>query len=108
MDMLGFLPGKLEQRAHPVIVAGKLRPGVINHVGQNEFFHQSEHGEIFMPPDLVERALLFGRQKRQLYLSQGLRHERLREIQTLLPPDDVFHPPVGPLGDFQSRLITIL
>jgi hypothetical protein len=86
MDMLGFLPGQLEQRAHPVIVAGKLRPGVI-HVRQNESSTSPKHGEIFMPPDLVERTPLFGRQKRQLfYLSQRLRRERLAEIQTLLPP----------------------
>ena len=34
VNVLGFLAGKLKQRAHAVVVAGKLRTGMIDHVRQ--------------------------------------------------------------------------
>src|SRR5690606_15869467 len=66
MNVLGFLAREIEQRAHAIIVIVQLRPSMIEHEWQNELFNQSEHAQIFVRRDLVEDALLLGRQGLEL------------------------------------------
>ena len=109
MDMLGLFAGELQKRPDAIVVARKLCLGVIHREGKNEFFHQTEHGEILMAADLIENPLLFGRKKTEpFHLGQRLRHERLGEIQPLLSADDVLDPPVDPLGCFERPLISVV
>src|SRR5262245_13947538 len=42
LDMLRFLAGELQQRAHSVIIALKLWPGVVQYEGENELLDESE------------------------------------------------------------------
>jgi hypothetical protein len=60
VNVLGLFPGKLQKRPHPIIVTRKPCLGMIDGEGQNELFHQTEHGEILMAADLVENTLLLG------------------------------------------------
>jgi len=109
VNMLGFLAGKLQKRARPVIVARELWPSVVDDVGKNEFFNQTEHGEIFMPADLIQRPFLLSRKKgERAHPCQGFRHEWLVEIKALLSADNIFDSPVIALGNFQSRLVAIM
>src|SRR4029434_5877104 len=81
---------------------------MIHHVRENELFDQPKHGQVFMAPDLIQSPLFVRDEKRKLlYLSQGLGHEGLREIEPLLASDNVFHSPADPLGGFESSLVTV-
>ncbi len=109
MNVLGFFAGELKQRPYSIIVAGKLRPGVVDDVRQDEFFHQTEHGEILMAADLIQSPLFFRGKKRQLpYLRQRLRHERLGKIQPLVAADNIFDTPADPLRCLKRALIAVI
>src|SRR5215471_13491740 len=109
MNVLGFLAGESEQSPDPVVVAGKLRPSMIHHVGENEFLNEPKHGEVFMAADLVEGYLFRRSQKRKaIDLRQGLRQEGLCEIKLFLPPDNIFHFPVDPARSRQRRFIRVI
>ena len=60
MDVLGFLTGEIEDRAHAPVVAEQMRPRMIEQERQNEFFDDPEDAEILVRADLVEDALLEG------------------------------------------------
>ena len=108
VNMLGFLAGKLQKRARPVIVARELWPSVVDDVGKNEFFNQTEHGEIFMPADLIQRPFLLSRKKgERAHPCQGFRHEWLVEIKALLSADNIFDSPIIALGNFQSLFASL-
>ncbi len=109
MNVLGFFTGELKQRPYSIIVAGKLRAGVVDDVRQDEFFHQAEHGEILMAANLIQRPLFFWGKKRQLpYLRQRFRHERLGKIQPLVPADNIFDTPADPLRCLKRALIAVI
>ena len=94
MDMLGLLAGKLQQRAHPIIVAGEMGAGVFDDVREYEFLDQTEHGEVLVAADLVQSAFFLTREKRQSVDSrERLGHERLGKIQPLVPADHFFDSP---------------
>src|SRR6185295_16238832 len=82
---------------------------MVNYVGKNELFHQSEHRQVLIPANLIQSSLLVRRKKRKLlYLSQRLRHERLGEIEPLLAADNIFHSPADPLRRLKRALIAII
>jgi hypothetical protein len=58
VNVLGFFAGKLQERAHAVIVSGKLWPHMVNDVRQYKLFNQAEHREILMAANLIQRCLL--------------------------------------------------
>jgi hypothetical protein len=79
---------------------------MIHHVGENELFHQTEHGEILMPPDLIQSPLFLRRKKRKLlHLGQRLGHERFGEVELLVTANDIVYFPADPLGGFERRLV---
>src|SRR5262245_8475750 len=83
--MLCLFAGELKQGPHAVVVSRWLRPRMIHHVGQNELLDETEHGEILVPPNLVQSKLFFRGEKRNLlHLSQGFRHERFGEVERLV------------------------
>src|SRR5262244_3425708 len=109
MNVLGFLAGESEQGPDSVVVAGKLRPSMIHHVGENEFLNQPKHREVFMAADLVENRLFSRSQKRKaIDLRQGLRQEGLCEIELFLSPNDIFYFPVDPTRSRQRRFIRVM
>src|SRR5262249_34771548 len=109
MNVLGFLAGESEQSPDPVVVAGKLRPSMIHHVGENEFLNEPKHREVFMAADLVKCRFFSRTQKRKaIDLRQGLRQEGLCEIKLFLPPDNIFHFPVDPTRSRQRRFIRVI
>src|SRR5215472_17443056 len=109
VNVFGFLAGESQQSPDPVVVAGKLRPSMIHHVGEDEFLNQSKHREVYMSADLLEGHLFCRSQKRKaIDLCQRLRHEGLGEIELLLPADDVFHFPVDPTRSRQRRFIRVI
>src|SRR5918995_7128990 len=109
VNVFGFLAGELKKSAHAVVIAGKLRTGMIDDVGKNELLDQTEHGEILAAADLIECQLLLRAKKREvLYLRQRLRHEWFGEIELLFAADQVFHSPADPFGCGQCRLIRVM
>src|SRR5688572_15706678 len=99
VNVLGFLAGKLKKGAHAVVVAGKVRTGMIDDVRKDELLDQTEHAEILVSADLIQNQLLLWREKRKLiYLRQRLRHEWFREIELLFAADQIFHLPADLFG----------
>src|SRR5829696_6423869 len=66
LNMLGLFTGKLQERTHTIVVATELRPGVVQHERQDEFFDQSEDAQVSIPSDLIQNKLFFFAEKRQL------------------------------------------
>ncbi|MCG3161789.1 MAG: hypothetical protein JMDDDDMK_03003 [Acidobacteria bacterium] len=108
VDVFGLFARELQQRAHAIIVAMKLRAGVIQHERQDELFHQTEDAQVSGASYLIERALFVCAQKAQrLHARQRFRHKRFREIEPLVVADDVFDAPVDLLGVGQRRSIRV-
>jgi hypothetical protein len=68
VDMFGLFAGELQQRAHAIVVALKLRAGVIQHERQDELFYQTEDAQVGGASDLIERALFVCTQKVQWFV----------------------------------------
>ena len=109
MNVLGFFPGELQERARAIVVFIQMRPHVIEHERQNELLDDAERVEISVAANLVEQDLLFRVEKSQrLHPGQRLGHERFCEIEAFVAADDVFNAPVGPHRRPQSFLVGVI
>src|SRR4029450_5375113 len=105
LDVLCLFAGELEKSPHAVVVSGELRPRMIHYVRENKLLDKTEHGEILVPPNLVQSQLFFRGEKRKLlHLGQGLRHERFTEVELLVATNDVVHFPANSLRGCEGRL----
>ena len=95
--MLGLLARELQERPAARIVGREPGPSVVEQERQNELLDQAEEIEIAVAADLVEQQLVARRQVESGGARQGVRHERLVEVETLVAADDVLDLPVDAL-----------
>ena len=81
IDVLGLLPGELQEGAAARVVAGKAGAHVVEQEGQDELLDQAELVEIAVAADLVQQQLLARRQAvERRDAGERLGHERLVKI----------------------------
>jgi hypothetical protein len=84
MDVLGFLGGEVEQSPDLIIVLAQLGARVVEQEGEDKLFDDAENAQILVRADLVEDALLVGRQRLQRRRArQALGHEVASEVELL-------------------------
>src|SRR5215510_3555478 len=108
MDVLGLLRGELEKCPRRVGLAVELWPRVVEHERQDELLYEAEDVQIAEAADLVEGQLLALAQERQwLDARERLRHERLREVEPLVPADQILDAPFDSLRRLQRPLVRV-
>jgi hypothetical protein len=81
IDVLGLLPGELQEGAAARVIAGEAWARVIEQEGQDELLDQAELVEIAVAADLVQQQLLARRQAvERRDAGERLGHERLVKI----------------------------
>jgi hypothetical protein len=85
-----------------------MRPYVVQHERQDEFFDQAERVEITIAANLVEKDLLLVAQKLdRIHSRERVRHEGPGEIEALVAADNVFDSPVRFYRSRQRFLIIV-
>ena len=56
VDVLGFLAGEVEQRADAPVVIQQMRPGMIEHEGEDELLDHAEDAQILVRGNLVQQS----------------------------------------------------
>ena len=81
MDVLGLLPGELQEGAAARVVAGEAGAHVVEQEGKDELLDQAELVEVAVAADLVQQQLLVRRQAvERSDAGERLGHERLVKI----------------------------
>ena len=97
LNVFGFFAGKLQQRAHAIIVAVQLRTSMVQDKRQDELFYEAEDAEVSIASDLVKNSFLFAASRNvsgSIWASDsGMKG--LRKVETFLAADDVFNAPVN-------------